>query len=110
MNWYAVRSIFHFGVKEDGKNVFEERIVVFEAENEAKAFDKAAREAKEYATNDDKEDFTIYPEMELYIQDGDALIDGYEVWSELFETTEDINDFFYNRYKRYEYLPPENEP
>jgi len=105
MEWYAVRSIFHFRTKEDGKNVFEERIVVFEAENEEQAFKKAEKEAEEYAKNEDGADFGIHPNMELYIQDGDPLIDEYEVWSQLFETTENINEFFRNRYERYEYHP-----
>jgi hypothetical protein len=105
MNWYAVRSIFHFGNKEDGKNVFEERIVVFEAENEDIAFLKAEMEANDYAKNDGKEDFKIHPDMELYIQDGDPLIDSYEVWSQLFETNENMDEFFANRYAKYEYHP-----
>jgi len=105
MKWYAVRSIFLFGVKDDGKNIFEERIVVFEAENDDLAFLKAEKEAEEYAKNDDKGDFQIHPDMELYIQDGEPLIDGYEVWSQLFETTESIEEFFENRYERYAYYP-----
>ena len=32
MAWYAIRSVYLFGVKEDGTNVFEERVVAFEAE------------------------------------------------------------------------------
>ncbi|BBA32190.1 uncharacterized protein sS8_0222 [Methylocaldum marinum] len=49
--------------------------------------------------------FKIHPDMELYIQDGDPLIDSYEVWSQLFETNENIDEFFANRYIKYEYHP-----
>ena len=105
MEWFAVRSIFLFGKKRDGKNIIEERITVFEAEDPDAAFEKAAQEAEEYAKNEEREDFEIFAEMELYRQDGDPLIDGYEVWSQLFETHEDMATFFKNRYDKYEYTP-----
>lgn len=107
MNWYAVRTIFQFGKKRDGTNVFEERIVVFEAENPGDAFKKAELEANRYARTDNKEGFKIHPDMELYEQDGEPLIDGYEVWSQLFETRDDMNDFFAERYTKYAYHPDE---
>jgi len=105
MNWYAVRTIFHFGVKDDGKNVFEERIVVFEAENSEDAFSKAEIEAIEYSKNVNRDDFEVYSDMDLYKQDGEKLIDGYEVWSQLFETTKDLNEFYQDRYIKYDYNP-----
>ena len=104
-NWYAVRSIFQFGVKEDGRNIFEERIVVFRAGDADEAFAKAEAEAEEYARQDSG-DMEICPDMELYVQDGDPLIDGYEVWSQLFQTSESFDEFFQNRYARYRYEPP----
>ncbi|MCO1336843.1 DUF4288 domain-containing protein [Microbulbifer sp. OS29] len=105
MKWFAVRTIFHFGIKEDGKNVFEERTVVFSGESAEEAFEKADAEVEEYSKCDDRADLAIHPSKELYIQDGDPLIDGYEVWSQLFETTETMEEFFKNRYERYEYTP-----
>ena len=105
MNWYAVRTLFLFGTKRDGKNVFEERIVVFEAEDSDAAFLAAEAEAAEYAKNDERDDFQIQPDLELYVQDGEALIDGYEVWSQLFEANESLETFFKNRYEQYEYHP-----
>ena len=42
-----------------------------------------------------------------YEQDGDALIDGYEVWSELFESAESLEEFHQSRYGKYEYHPDE---
>lgn len=103
MGWYAVRSIFKFGKKQDGTNIFEERIVVFQAVDADEAFSKAEVEAANYAKNDGKPDFEIHPDMELYEQDGDPLIDGYEVWSQLFEAKETMDVFFHNRYEKYKY-------
>lgn len=105
MNWYAVRTIFHFGIKDDGKNIFEERVVAFEAKDADMAFEKAEIESKEYACIDGEERFTVHPDVELYVQDGEQLIDGYEVWSELYETNESIDDFYENRYEKYRYYP-----
>ena len=105
MNWYAVRTLFLFGIKRDGKRLFEERIVAFEAEDSDVAFLKAEAEAAEYAKNEGKDDFEILPDLELYVQDGEPLIDGYEVWSQLFEANETLEAFFKNRYEQYEYHP-----
>ena len=105
MNWYAIRTIYHFGVKNDGTNVFEERIVAFEAPDEESAFKKAEIENNDYSSFDDSEGFEIHPELELYVQDGEKLIDGYELWSQLYETNENINEFYKNRYEKYFYHP-----
>jgi hypothetical protein len=102
MRWYAVRSIFLFGTKSDSTNIFEERIVVFEAKDEEEAFLKAEKESDEYAKN---MDFKVHSHMELYIQDGDPLIDGYEVWSQMFESNEGLDEFFKQRYEKFKYHP-----
>ena len=47
--WYGIRSIFLFGRKKDGTNVFEERVVVVSATTVERAFAKAQKEAEEYA-------------------------------------------------------------
>ena len=62
-------------------------------------------ESNEYASIEGEASLEIHPEVELYIQDGDKLIDGYEVWSQLFETNENLNDFYENRYEKYTYYP-----
>jgi len=49
MGWYATRSIYHFGTKENGINIFEERIVCFEASDFDEANVKAVNQSKEYA-------------------------------------------------------------
>jgi hypothetical protein len=101
-DWYAVRSVFLFGKKRDGKNVFEERIVVFSAKTFDGAFAKACREAKRYAKEGRMK---RHPLMEAYLQDGDALVDGYEVWSTLFESNDSLHSFVKDRYARYDYRP-----
>ena len=102
MAWYAIRRVYHFGTKGDGTNVFEERVVCFEANSWADAHAKSNVESEEYARNRQME---IHPEHSGYEQDGAALIDGYEVWSELFESKDSLTDFYARRYAAYEYHP-----
>ncbi len=100
--WYGIRSIFLFGRKKDGTNVFEERVVVFSAVTVERAFAKAKKEAETYAK---ALNIKRHPYMEAYTQDGDALIDEYEVWSVLYESREPLKSFFKNRYDKHEYHP-----
>jgi len=100
--WYAVRTVYHFGAKSDGKNIFEERVVCFEALDWSEAHTKAEKESAAYATENN---FVAHPEHSGYEQDGKALIDGYELWSELFESTKTLEAFYANRYGKYEYHP-----
>ncbi len=99
-NWFGIRAIYLFGRKKDGTNIFEERIVVFSAANEDEAFTKAEREADEYART---LNLQRHPYLEAYYQDGDALIDGYEVWSQCYQSSLDLESFVKARYGQYEY-------
>jgi hypothetical protein len=102
MAWFGIRSVYLFGKKSDGTNIFEERIVCFEAESADEAFAKAEAESERYAQANG---FEAFPEREAYEQDGDRLIDGYEVWSVLFESRESLADFYAARYGKYDYRP-----
>lgn len=102
--WFGVRSVCLFGKKKDGKNIYEERVLVFSGSNWQEAVSKAMAEMKEY-TGFLK---TVgYSEVVGYEQDGEPMIDGYEVWSEMYETTEDLDAFVESRYKKYKYQPDE---
>lgn len=100
IRWFGIRTIFLFGKKKDGTNIFEERIVVFSGNSEEEAFAKAEAEADRYAQNLKME---RHPRQDAYSQDDEPLIDGYEVWSMLYESTEDIHSFVKSKYERYEY-------
>ena len=102
MPWFAIRSVYHFGTKTDGTNVFEERVAVFEAASWAEAHNKAEVESEAYAKANN---FVVHPEQSGYQQDGSALIDGYEVWSELFESSDTLEQFYANRCGAYLYTP-----
>ena len=106
MSWYAIRSVYHFGAKADSTNIFEERIVSFQAESWAEAHAKAEAESETYARENG---FESHPEQEGYEQDGELQIDGYEIWSQLFESRLSLVDFFAERYSRYDYSPEPNE-
>ena len=101
-NWYGIRILFLFGRKKDGTNVFEERVVVFSGTTVAQAFAKAQKEAVNYAK---VLNLKMHPCLEAYLQDGDSFIDGYEVWSVLYESREKLNTFAKTRYDRYKYHP-----
>jgi hypothetical protein len=102
MPWFGIRSIYLFGKKSDGTNVFEERIVCFEADSPDRALAKAELESEQYAA---ERKFDFLPERIAYEQDGEPLIDGYEVWSELSESRQSLPEFYADRYGKYEYHP-----
>ena len=47
--WFGVRSVFFWGTRADGMNIFEERICVFSGESFDDAFAKSEKEADSYA-------------------------------------------------------------
>lgn len=102
MAWFGIRSVYLWGQKSNGANIFEERVVCIQADSAHEAHEKAERESEEYAAN---HQFDVFPERESYEQDGDALIDGYEVWSVLFEGRESLAEFYAVRYARCDYRP-----
>jgi hypothetical protein len=102
MGWYAVRTVYHFARKADGRNIFEERIVSFSAASFEAALDKGVEESRRYLATGG---LAAHPDREVYEQDGETLIDGYELWSVLLESSESLEEFYANRYERYEYMP-----
>ena len=102
MNWYAIRTIYHFGVKANGINVFEERIVGFSAASSETAHSKAEVESAAYAAQNG---FIAHSEQMSYQQDGSPLLDGYELWSELFEARCTLDEFYALRYGKFLYEP-----
>ena len=102
MNWYAIRSIYRMGKKRNGKNIFEERIVVFCGKDWDEALEKAAEESKSYSECIQAKAFQM---KAGYLQNGEALIDGYEVWSEFNETELDLRSFYATKYSQFKYKP-----
>ncbi len=102
MPWFAIRSVYLFGRKNDGTNIYEERVVAFEADSTENAHARAAIESDQYAVENG---FEAYPHQVGYRQDDDALIDGYELWSAMFESSESLSQFYENRYRKCEYMP-----
>jgi hypothetical protein len=89
-------------VSSEGLNIYEERIVCIEAETFEDAHNKAIKEAEEYT---DCNGFEMYHEQVCYEQDGEKIIDGYEVWSELFQSNQNLDEFYKERYLKYVYEP-----
>ncbi len=61
---------------------------------------RAEKEAEEYARENG---FELHPEQAGYQQDGRPMIDNYELWSELFEARQSLQEFYYDRYAKYLY-------
>ena len=101
--WFAVRTVFKFGVKSDGTNLYEERIVGFTAQDADAAMEKAETESDEYVRGSSIGQ--IHDDVWSYEQDGDDLIDGYELWSQVFESDLSLDDFYAERYTKYNYNP-----
>ncbi len=102
MGWYAIRTVYAFGTKDDGTNVFEERIVVFEAIDWNQAYTKAGEESDVYAAEGELE---AHPDRVGYEQEGKPLVDGYELWSQLFESRLGLAEFYERRYSAHDYQP-----
>lgn len=102
MPWYSIRSVYHFGTKADGVNMFEERIVAFEADTEEAAHAKGESESFQYAAELNIE---VHEIQDGYRLDDSPLIDGYEIWSQLLESRLPLAEFFAERYLRYDYTP-----
>ncbi|HVY06262.1 MAG TPA: DUF4288 domain-containing protein [Burkholderiales bacterium] len=102
MPWFGIRSVYQFGTKPNGVNIFEERIVCIEAADEQAAHLKARAEGQQYAADNG---FTRHPRQIGYEQDGDPLIDGYEVWSELFAFEGSLEEFYRRRYEQFAHGP-----
>ena len=102
LNWYGARSVYHFGVNSEGLNIFEERVVCIQAETFEDAHEKAVKEAEDYAESND---FEMHPEQVCYKQDGEILINEYEVWCELFQSNQTLDMFYKERYLKYLYEP-----
>jgi hypothetical protein len=102
MAWYAIRTVYLFGQKPDGTNVFEERIVAFDAASWDEANAKGDAESTAYA---DANGFEAHPEQAGYELEAGTPVDGGEVWSELYEARLSLADFHRRRYAEYAFVP-----
>jgi len=101
--WYAIRSTFRIGVKDDS-NIYEERIVVFRAESIEEAFSKAKKEAEQYEY---ESGFEWIGQLDSYhIFDPEEISEGREVWSEYQESELNADEFLNEKYQRFTYHPP----
>lgn len=114
--WYGIRTIYHFGKKKDGKNLFEERVCVFSGKTSDEAFAKAQAEAATYSKHlNESQHLQLewHPVQESYLLDdfldepSPVIVEGYEVWSDVFEFDGDLAAFVQARYERFHYHPDE---
>ena len=106
MPWYAIRTVYLFGQKADGSNVFEERVVCFQAASWDEANAKADAESSRYA---EANGFEAHPEQSGYELDAATLVDGHEVWSEMFQSREDLPAFYRQHYEACAFVPDDDD-
>lgn len=99
MDWYGARTVYQWAEPRGKAYLYEERIVVVCAESDEAAFAKAEAEAEAYAIANG---VRWMGAAVLYHQDGDALIDGYEVWSVLMDSDDPYDVFCAKRYGAFE--------
>lgn len=102
MSWFGVRNLYHFGVTPEGNNIYEERVICIKANDFDEAHIKGKKESETYSQENG---FTSYTDQVVYKQDGESLIDGYEVWSELYESDKSMEEFYKEHYFKYDYEP-----
>lgn len=114
--WYGIRTIYHFGKKKAGTNLFEERVCVFSGKTWDEAFAKAQAEAGTYSKGlGESQPLKLewHPVQESYLLDDfldeppPAIVEAYEVWSQVFEFDGDLAAFVEARYARFHYRPDE---
>lgn len=83
MAWYGIRSVVEHPAK--GGHLYEERVVLFDATNEAAAFKLAEDEAADYCSYlEGAKSLGLY---QLYVMDDEPIASGAEVFS-LMRTTQ----------------------
>jgi hypothetical protein len=80
---------------------------VFEAASVDEAHAKGDAESDAYAKANS---FVAFHELSSYALDDVGLVDGAEVWSELFEDDCSLPEFYAKRYARFEYHPTDLRP
>jgi hypothetical protein len=103
MRWFAVRALFKFGIKSDGKTVIEERIVCFRADDAEEGLERAVAESDLYAAQTGIQE--VHDQFDVFELDGESLIDAYEIWSHLFETHLSLSEFFDEHFLKCRYHP-----
>jgi hypothetical protein len=78
MNWFSVRSVYRFEGWAEGRDVYEERVVLLKAEDFDAAIAKAEIEADCYVT--DLQDGEVVPIFQCYAM-FDEPGDGAEIFS-----------------------------
>jgi hypothetical protein len=100
--WFAVRNIYYYGRRNDGMNVYEERVVAFKAASAEEAHEFGTSEAMIYKRAGG---YLACPEQLVFRLDEGTLVHGHEVWSELLQTEQEPAEFYESRYENYRYVP-----
>jgi len=101
MEWFAVRTIYRHRKVTKGNGVFEEKITIYRAADADAALEMARRDTKQYLELN--KDFVKAGRYDVFVlghSEGD--LHGREVWSQLNEGPFDTDEFYRDKYEKYE--------
>jgi len=96
---FAIRSLYTIAIAQDGTYLYEERVVHFSGKTEAEALAKAEMESMDRA---DHLEIDVYGERLICQIDHLNLADGVELWSDEMQSPLEVDEFYQQKYSRFE--------
>ena len=107
MSWWSIRAVYLHG-HEDSQRLYEERIILFQADTVESAFELAERDSKQYLQLNPQ--FQRVGEWIAFAVQGAEDLSGVEIWSGLSRSDRVPTDYYEARYSRFELSPDAEDP
>lgn len=108
MAWYSIRAIYEHAPESDGMRLYEERMLLFRAQDIETAFALAENESRQY--------LTLNPTFErvgewvaFAVAASENGLEGTEIWSGLSRSSLTGHQYYERRYTAYELQPSEGD-
>jgi hypothetical protein len=100
MQWYAVQIVYRQGTGELGRATYEERVLLYKADDVSVAAERAQKDSASYL--DQNPGFSLVGEPSIFALNEDVLsLDGAEVWSCLHRGPIRAEEFWSERYEKF---------
>ena len=108
MPWFSIRAVYMHERDRDGTGIFEERLLLFRAPDDKRAFELAENESKHYlALNPTFQ--RVGEWIAFAIREGTEELDGSEIWSGLSRSDMAPDEYYHRRYAEFELQPDEDD-
>jgi hypothetical protein len=108
MAWYSIRAIYEHGPESDGVRLYEERTLLFRADDIEAAFALAESESRRYLKFNPT--FERVGEWVAFaVAANDDGLEGREIWSGLSRSPLTGDQYYEHRYTAYEFQPSEGD-